>query len=599
MGKVLVVDLSQERIEKLDLDENLARKYLGGNGFAAKFLLDNVPLNVAPLSEENAVGIATGPITGTSVWGSGRGHLAALSPQTNYFADSNFGGNFANAFKKTGFDAVYIKGKASSPVYVMIDEDNVSLKDASDLWGKMTEETHHLLMEKEGKDIESACIGPAGENGVLYSSIICSGKRVSAAGRGGIGSVLGFKNCKAIAVKGSKEIVLSDKDRLREYIRSLTPSVKEKSQILTRLGTPFLVHMINNKGMLCTRNNNRETFDKAHFLSGELIEEKYKKKNIACKGCPIACGKLVSVTKGEYANQHVKMAEYETIYAMGSMLENSDIVSIFNANNMCDQMGMDTITYGVTLSFLAECLEKGLFKDEELNKVLYFGDNENITELARKTGLKQGIGELISLGSAKIAEQIGGEAPNLLYSVKGLEMAGHSARGIRNMGLAYSTSTRGGSHHDARAVYNEPEGDPGFKGHPAYNIRSQHNTALGDSLVICRFLQERGLGLVPNESMIPLIEYSTGWKMEMEEIEQIGERIYNLERYINTERGLTRQGDMLPYRVMNNPIPEGPSKGRYVPENELNNMLDEYYQLRGWDNNGIPKKEKLKELEIL
>ncbi len=600
MGKVLSINLSKGEINVEYYGEDFARFFLGGNGFAAKLIYDLVPALVEPLSEDNIAVFASGPFNGSPVWGTGRGHLASISPLTGIFVDSNFGGNFASMMKKTGFDAIVVSGKASSPVYILIRDDEVSIKGAGDLWGKSTGETRRLLGEKEGRGIESAVIGPAGENGVLYANVICSGTRTSAAGRGGIGAVLGSKNLKGIAVRGTREVEIANLEKLGEYLNNLFPDLKEKGQVLKSLGTPVLVNMINARGKLCTRNNTRETFHGAYAISGELISERYKQRNIACHGCPIACGKLVTVPRGDFSGQ-VKMPEYETLYALGSMLDNDDIVSIFNGNAMCDDMGMDTISFGVSLAFLAECFEKGIVTERDLEMRVSFGEFEHLSAIVRKTALREGtIGKLLSLGSERMAERIGQHSDAFLYTTKGLEMAGHSARGLRQMGLGYATATRGGSHHDTRPTYyaTDPDIDPGFEYQPEYCIHSQHNTAVGDSLVMCRFLHERAFGMQLNNSLIPAVQQVTGWDIDLEELRTIGERIYNLERIINVNRGINRSKDTLPYRVTGEPIPDGPSQGWYCPQKELDKMLDRYYQLRGWDKNGIPTYGKLSELGL-
>lgn len=599
IGAILSVNLTTGDIRRDTFDEAFARKFLGGNGFAAKIIYDRVPAEVEPFSEDNAVVFALGPFNGTSIWGTSRGHVASISPQTGYFADSNFGGDFAATLKKSGVDAVVITGKAAAPVYLMIDDGEATLKDASAMWGKPVGEAHRLFIEQEGQGVESAAIGPAGENQVLFANIMCSGKRISASGRCGIGAVLGSKNCKALVVRGSTTVDVADQQALKACLKERFPILKDNTKALKDLGTPVLVNLINNMGKLATRNNTREVFEYANDISGETIREQYTEKNVACLRCPVACGKLVHVPSGEFAEQAVKMPEYETIYAFGSMLENKDLVSIFNANTMCDEMGMDTISMGVTLAFVAECLEKGIVTTEEFGANLAFGDGANIPELVRLTALKQGPGALLALGSERLAERWNKDSSKFLYSVQGLEIAGHSARGIRSMGLAYATSTRGGSHHDARPNYIEPDGDPGFEGQAAYCVRSQHYTAFGDSLVACRFICERGLGSPFDESIQEIIRAVTGWEMNLDEIRTIGERVYNLERLINVRRGLDRSQDTLPYRVTHEPISDGPSEGRYCPQEVFQQLLDEYYQLRGWDAHGKPTTEKLQELGLV
>jgi len=600
-GKTARINLSTSEISVETFSEDFARRFIGGNGFAAHFINEIVPADCEPLSEDNVAVFASGPLNGTPVWGTSRGHLAAISPLTGFFADSNFGGNFGEAFKKAGYDAVVITGKAKAPVYISIDNGEIEIKDAGDLWGMETGQAHSLLTEMEGEKVESALIGPAGENAVLYACVMCSGKRISAAGRGGMGAVLGSKNCKGLAVQGNCTIEVADEDKLKQHLKSMLPDLREKAKPLTNIGTPVLVDVINNKGKLCTRNNTAEVFEDASRINGALIVEKYKEKNIACRSCPIACGKLVSVTHGEFEGRSVKMPEFETLYSIGAMLGNGDIISIFNANAMCDEMGLDTISFGVTLSFLVECFEKGIVTEQDLGRDLSFGDMPDLASIVRIAAMKEGrLGELLAMGSERISKELGNDSYKFLYCVKGMEIAGHSARGLRNMGLGYATGTRGGSHHDTRPSYypDDPEVDPGFTHQPEYCVKSQHNTALGDSLVICRFVQERALGTQVNEAYIPIIQSVTGWAMDTVELEKAGERIYNLERIINIKRGQSRSMDALPYRVMNEPIPEGPSKGWYCSQEDLDGQLDEYYKLRGWDSNGLVTDEKKRDLDL-
>ncbi len=601
MGKVALVDLSTGKVSTDTLAEDLAWDFVGGNGFAAKVIYDLVSPGTGAFDEENVVVIATGPVTATPFWGSGRGHMASISPITGFFFDSNFGGNFAAALKRSGYDYLAIKGKADSPVYIMVDDGNILIRDARDIWGLTTGEALERIRHKDGK-VEAAIIGPAGERQVLFASVVCSGFRTSISARGGLGAVLGSKMLKAVVARGGKRPVVADPDGLREFMRTHSPELKSSIGLLKKYGTSFLVEMINSKGKLMTRNNMSETFDGASSIRAQEIA-RLKIRDVACHGCPIACGKMVSVPSGMFRGTQVKIPEYETLYSMGSMLGNPDLVSIINANAACDEMGMDTISFGVTLAFLTECVERGLLKREDLGGVeLKFGDWHGLAELVRETALKSSpVGDLLSMGSQRLARVIGKDSGRFLHTARSLEIAGHSARGIRTMGLAYATSTRGGSHQDARPLYPEddPAKDPGFEDAAKYCIKSQHNSTLGDSLVICRFVQERVLGMEISGRTADLLRYVTGLDRDAADIELVAERIYNLERLIGTSRGLDRESDTLPYRVTHEPIPSGPSKGRYVPLERLDSMLDEYYELRGWDSRGVPSLDRLIELGLV
>ncbi len=597
-GKILKVNLSIGEIREEQYDEEFVKMFLGGNGLAAKLIYDTISPDADPFGPGNAIVFTVGPLTDTPLWGTSRGHMASISPMTGLFADSNYGGKFGTVQKRTGFDAIYISGISSKPVYLLVTENGAEIKEGNFLWGKTTENTITLLEAEEGEEVVCATIGPAGENLVNFANIIFSGKRPGVAGRGGMGAVMGSKNLKAVVVRGNNRTKIADQEALKILLKEKYPVLKENTEPLNTYGTPFLVNFINSKGMLATRNNNKETFKFSQDISGELIKEKYWTKNISCYGCPVACGKKVNITKGEYKGKIVKMPEYESIWAMGAMLENRDIISIINGNHVCDLMGIDTISMGVTLAFVAECMEKNIISEDELKGKVNFADSESTVELIKKTAKKADIGEYLSLGSKRLSEKIGKDSQKYLYTVKGLEIPGHSARGLRAMSLSYATSTRGGSHHDGRPKYFVPETDPGFEPQPEYIIDSQHFTAVGDSLVICRFIMERGLGTMLNDDIAKIVNYVKGWNIDLNELKKLGERIYNLERLINVQRGVNRKDDILPHRVMSTPIPDGPSKGRYCSQENLDKMLDKYYELRGWNRDGIPTDKKLTELGL-
>lgn len=597
-GCILKVDLSTREVATERFAEDFARLFLGGNGLAAKLIYDTVPSDVDAFASGNAIVFTVGPLTDTPVWGTSRGHMASISPLTGLFCDSNYGGKFGAVQKRTGFDAICVTGSSPKPVYLLVSDDCVEIKDADALWGKTTDETIGALEAKEGDGAVCASIGPAGENRVPFANVMCGGTRLGAAGRGGMGAVMGSKNLKAVVVKGSKRTELADADALKTFLREKLVTLRENATPLATLGTPVLVGMINSLGMLGTHNNTRETFDHYEDIDGDLIKEQYWHKDLSCFACPVACGKALSLCRGDHAGEIVKMPEYETIYALGSMLDNHDVESIFDGNHRCNRLGLDTISMGVTLSFVAECMERGIVSERDLGGEVAFGDGAGMVELIGKTARKEGIGELLALGSTRLAEKFGEESRKCLYAVKGLEIAGHSARGLREMSLSYAVSTRGGSHHDARPNYAITDPDPGFEPQPEYVAKSQCSTAVADSLVMCRFTLEKGLGSLLGEDLAAVVNWVTGRGLDVADLETTGERIYCLERLINVGRGVSRQDDTLPYRVINEPIPDGPAKGRYCTQEDLDQMLDRYYELKGWSRDGIPTDEKLKQLEL-
>ena len=598
-GKLLTVDLTSGHIEEETYTADYAEMFLGGNGFAAKMIFDKVPADADPLGPKNAVVFTVGPLTDTPVWGSSRGHMASISPLTGLFCDSNYGGQFAVAQKRTGYDAILVKGSSSEPVFLSVTDQGAEIRSAASLWGRSTEETIEALQAQAGEGATCGAIGPAGENRVLFANVIFGGKRTGIAGRGGLGAVMGAKNLKAVVVKGSKRTHVADRESISRVLKERYPYLKKNTAPFKTLGTPFLVNLINSMGLLGTRNNAGEVYAHAGDISGEFLRDKYWDKNTACYGCPVACGKLVHVKKGVYAGKAVKMPEYETLYAFGSMMDNRDLDSVIEANHLCSLTGMDTISMGVTLAFVAECLDKGIIKEQDLGGRVSFSSGATLAELIIKTATREGIGELLAMGSVRLAERFGEGSHKYLYAVKGLEIAGHSARGLRNMSLSYAVSTRGGSHHDGRPNYLAVDPDPGFASQPQLIFRNNAFTAVGDSLVLCRFIAERGIGTPLNEDMVRLVNGVTGWNLNLPELEKIGERIYNLERLINVRRGVSRKHEILPYRVMSEPIPDGPVKGRFCLQKDLDAMLDAYYELRGWDPEGIPTDGKLKELGLM
>jgi aldehyde:ferredoxin oxidoreductase len=597
-GRILKVNLSTGEVRKQPYDKRFARTYLGGNGFAARLLADNVAAGVDPLDDASAIVFAVGPLTGTPVWGSSRCHVAAISPLTGLFADSNFGGDFAVGLKRSGFDAIFITGRADRPVCLQIDERRATIEDAAELWGRTTEEANHAMQEGVGGDAVAASIGPAGEVQVPFACIVGSGRRPGIAGRCGMGAVMGSKMLKGIVATGRKQTQMARVEKVKAFLAEGLASLRTSTAPLTEFGTPMLVDVINDRGLMGTHNASREQFEHAGDIGHEAMKRDFIVGNSACRGCPVACGKRVKAARGAYAGRTLKMPEYESIFALGSMLDNRDLASLVNANGACDLYGLDTISMGVTLSFVAECIEKGIVSEEDIGGRVRFDDGQALTGLVQATAERKGIGRHLALGSERLAERFGPEAQKLLYTVKGLEIAGHSARGLRPMSVGYATATRGGSHHDTRPKYLTPDSDPGFEGQALHSVQTQNFTAVGDSLVLCRFTHENGLGRVVNDATAELLSHVTGWDIDARELERIGERIYNLERLINVRRGVSRKDDVLPYRTMNEPIPGGPAEGRICRREDLDAMLDEYYRLRGWTRDGIPTEEKLTELGL-
>jgi aldehyde:ferredoxin oxidoreductase len=600
-GRILHVDAASGRSREEPVSEARARSLLGGNGLAARLLLDHVPPGVDAYDAANAVVFAVGPITDTTVPGNSRACVATKSPLTGLFFDSTFGGRFPATLKRTGFDAVVITGRAAEPVYLKVTEAGLDVKPARSLWGRTTRDTVEAIHEVEGADTDVMAIGPAGEHLVRFAAMGTYWKnREGFAGRGGIAAVLGSKNVKAVAVAGTRKTELADAGLLRKLLDERREPLTTGTKALSTFGTPFLVKPINTLGALGSFNLRHETFAEATAISGEEMRAHHHAKDTTCLKCPVACGKQYEIRDGELLGVRAKMPEYETIFAFGSMLGNAHAGSLAKANDLCDLLGMDTITMGVTLAFVCEAVERGWLSERELGMPFGWGDWRAMLKLVEMTATREGFGDRLAEGAWRLAQSLHPEATRIVYAVKGLELPAHSARALKGMSIGYATASRGGSHHDTRPT---PQYAQGYDrrspdGKPEFAVRSQHFTAVGDSLVLCRFTSERGFGLYVEEPYARMVQAVTGWDMTVEELDQVGERIINLERLFNVREGVRRKDDALPWRVMHEPIPDGPSAGMHCPPEELGMMLDRYYALRGWDGDGVPTAERLAALGL-
>jgi len=603
-GKILYVDLEKNNFNTQIFDESFARKYLGGNGFAAKILYDGLKPGIDPLSPENMVVFAVGPVTDARAPGTSRGYVASKSPLTGGFFDSTFGGRFAITQKRTGFEAIVIQGRSPIPVYLYVNEEGGKLLSAERLWGKNTQETIEELINIHGDGADVAAIGPAGEAGVRFAGISHQWKgRHGMAGRGGIGSVMGSKKLKAVVVEGKYRTMAADPEGLQNLVKECDEPLKKKTQGMANFGTPVLVGLYQAQGALGTRNLQQEVNASWEAINAERLKDNHFVQHSACAQCTVACGKVSQVKEGQFAGLRWKMPEYETLFALGTMTDNCDLPFIMAANRLCDLMGIDTVSMGVTLSFAIECYERGILTNKDTGGIsLRFGDPTVVLDLIQKTAKREGLGGLLAEGSFKMAERLGPEAKKLLYGVKGLEIPGHSARAYPINAIGYATNTRGGSHHDHRPTFRAiPPDDPLHRDmnlQTEFVIRTQNLSAVGDSLTQCRFVTEQGLGIRLGTNHVRLLNAVTGWDIKLEDLEKIGERIVTLERAFNCREGMSRKDDTLPYRVAHEPIPEGAAKGKYFPLEKLEIALDYYYSLRGWDKNGIPTQDTLKKLGL-
>jgi aldehyde:ferredoxin oxidoreductase len=600
-GRVLFVDVTdgQSRVEPVS--DEMARGLLGGNGFAARLLLDHVPAGADAYDPANVVVFAVGPITDTTVPGNSRACVASKSPLTGLFFDSTFGGRFPATMKRTGFDAIVIGGRATEPVYVKVTEAGAEIRPARGLWGKTTRDTVRAIQEVEGGDADVMAIGPGGERLVRFAAMGTYWKnREGFAGRGGLAAVLGSKRVKALVVAGARKTEVADAAALKALLEQQREPLKTGTKALSTYGTPVLVKPINTLGALGAYNLRREVFAEALAISGEEMHARFHDRDTTCLKCPVACGKQYEVREGELVGLKAKMPEYETIFAFGSMLGNPHAGSLTRANDLCDLLGLDTISMGVTLAFVCEAVELGWLTEKDLGLPFGWGDWRGMLRLIEMAAMREGFGDRLAEGAWRLAESVHPEGTRLVYAVKRLELPAHSARALKGMSIGYATATRGGSHHDTRPT---PQYAQNFDrrspdGKPEFAVKSQHFTAVDDSLVLCRFTSERGFGLYVDEPYARMVRAVTGWDMTTEELERVGERVINLERLFNVREGVRRQDDALPWRVMHEPIPDGPSAGAHCPPEELGLMLDRYYALRGWDGDGVPTPARLSALGL-
>ena len=600
-GEILHVFLDTGDVETEKIDPRDARRFLGGNGFVAKQVAEHVPVDAGPFDPENILAMAVGPMNATPFQSTSRGVLGFVSPMTEGFFDSTFGGTLPRAQKTTGFEVVVLHGRADDHSYVLVHEDGAEVKPAEDLKGLETYETCQEIREREGigHDTHVLANGPAGENQVRYACLLHESKiREGVAGRGGAGAVLGSKNVKAIAVQGG-DFQPESRNELRQRTVQQMGRLMEDTEMLQEYGTSGLVNPVNEMGKLGQHNMQTEQAEPedAEAISGETLKANYVTEDTTCANCAVKCGKHVSV-EAEGITE-AKIPEFETLFGTATLQEVYDSEYAIKVNDLCDRLGLDTISWGVTVAFARECYETGLL-DEDDSPRLEFGDADGLVELARETAHRDDFGDALAEGSFRLAASLGEEADRYLYGAKGLEFAAHSARGLKGMSIGYATATRGGSHHDTRPTLQyDGHHDETTEGTPEFAARIQHFTALGDSLTQCRFVSEGGWGARVNENYTEAINLATGWDLSVEEVETIGERIYNLERLINVARGIaSRETDTLPYRVMHEPIPDGPAEGMYCPPEELEGMLDEYYEFRGWNDNGHPTTDTVERLEL-
>jgi len=598
-GKILEIDLTRGEVERTPLDLELAHKYIGGKGLAARWLYDHLPGGCDPFSPENIMIFATGPLTGTLVPGSGRCIVSTKSPATGYWLDANCGGFFGPEMKMAGDDAMVIHGKASQPVMLVVDGDEISLRKASDLWGKDAFATHQWMKDHLGEEFRVACIGEAGEKGARFANIISEAR---AFGRGGAGAVMGSKNLKAIAIRGHRPITIANPESFLRVCREAFNEMAihpDSGGGRQKYGTNTILSCMNEAGVHPVRNFQKGVFKARSAVNEEEIKEFYV-RNKACFGCPIYCSKISEVKKGKYKGAFVEGPEYENVWSFGAHCENSDIASIIQAEYLCDSYGLDAISTGNVIGFLMECIEKGIVKESDIGFPLQFGDDEGIIRAIHLIGRREGPGLLWGEGVKRMSKAFGSGSEAFAMHVKGLEMPAYDPRGSTGIGLAYATSDRGACHLrswpiGAELLSAEERIDPFSIEFKAELVKNQQDLfTILNSSVICLFT----IFSLSLRHLVQFLHSTTGIESfaSPEEVLRAGERTNNLVRLFNLREGLTKKEDTLPSRLLTEPLKEGPCRGRVV---DLEPMLEEYYFVRGWDEEGRPQSETLKKLDLL
>jgi len=612
--KIAFVDLHRRTFSTESVSPGLRRRFLGGRGLNMFFLSKYYSSRLNPLSSENPLIFGAGLLTGTFGFGS-RINISSKSPESGHLGDSNMGGDFGAELVKAGLSHLMITGKSQTPVYLLIENGKIHIRDARNLWGLDTIETQKEIRRELGDEkVQVACIGPAGENLVRFSCIRSGLK--SAAGRTGMGAVMGSKNLKAVAVRGTRDITIPEPDKYLRYVfRTLKTLTGTKwADALGRQGTPVLFRTANALGFLSVRNNQQTAIgDRGYRLEAEALEP-YTTGMSACFSCPVHCRHRFAVEDGRYGGTKGEGPEYASIGSLGTKLGNDDLENIIYAADLCNRYGLDTISTGSYIAWVMELFQRGIINQGMTGMPLHWGDGETILKLIRRIARRKGFGDILAEG-AFAARAFCEASEDYLLGVKNFPIEMTDERLPKSFALGMATSTRGACHMRSRPsidviglpeeilqkIYGGPvSGDlASYMGKGRMVWWHENLNAVADALGCCRFLT---LFSSPHalqyRQFSRLIALSTGLDLTPGEIKRIGERIYTLERTMLIRDGLSRADDSLPKRYFNEPVPDGPARGQFICRSEFDRMLDENYRLHGWDNNGIPTKRTLKRLGI-
>ena len=597
-NRYLQIDLGAGTWSTFALPDKVLETYLGGKGVGAYLLAKHQDPRAEPFDPANPLIFVAGPLTGTRA-PSMRSLAVFQSPVTRLFTDSHFGGFFGQQIKYAGYDGLLLTGRSPKPCVLEINDNQVAIKDASHLWGLDTYETYEQLRpEYPEKEWRIACIGPAGENRVKFAAIDCDPHRQ--AGRGGGGAVMGAKNLKAIVVRGTGKVEVADPEAFQQFLKATLASMKENSYIIgfREGGTAASIPWAHEEGLLPTRNFQRGSFAGAAGLDDAAQRARYWYKDVACAACPIACTKLGRLKEGRFEGMEGDSLEYESAAMLGANLEIGDTGEAVCLGLTCDLLGMDTISAGAVLSFACEAAEKGL-----LDADVRFGDVDSLLALLNDIANRRGAGDLLAEGVREAAAKLGADAAHFAIHVKGLELPAWGPRGVPGMGLAYMTADRGGCHQRAFPILFEAGGET-WKGQSyerltlegkAQLVAEVQNRLAGlDTFTTCDFARYG----ISDEEYLDMLAAGTGRRLSLDELYQLGARIWNLTRLFNLRAGLRTEQEDLPRRFKDEPLPDGPAAGHHFSEADIAALRADYYAVRGWSTDGVPSPETLAALGV-